>query len=155
MAFQDFKALVLAVAKRHDYPADLLAGQAAVESAWNPQARSHAGAVGLMQFMPATWGEWGHGDPCDPEAALDAGVRYMQWLLGQVRLWPEPLECALAAYNAGIGTVKRARLRAGFEREKASNGWAAIKSRLPLETQAYVERTLAQRPKYALVLKEE
>jgi len=100
--------------------APLLAAQIEVESGWNPRAVSPAGAQGLAQFMPATWageGLDGDGDgvrdPFQPADAIASQALFMCRLLAAVsadqRLTGDPLELALAAYNAGLGAVQRAR----------------------------------------------
>jgi soluble lytic murein transglycosylase-like protein len=73
------------------------------ESAMNPKALSHAGAMGLMQLIPATASDLGVQDPWDPLQNIDGGTRYIKQQLetfGDVR-W------ALAAYNAGPNAVRR------------------------------------------------
>lgn len=72
-----------------------------VESDYRPQAVSDKGAQGLMQIMPETQKDLGLQRPFDPEANIAAGVRYLDELLQR---FPE-VEFALAAYNAGPGTV--------------------------------------------------
>ena len=89
----------------------LVKAQAIAESSLNPRAVSPVGAKGLMQFMPATWADWGVGDPFNPEASIDAGCRYMVYLLGCYGEIPDETEryrFALAAYNAGRGNINRA-----------------------------------------------
>ncbi len=98
-----------------------------------------------MQFMPDTWSEWGKGAPVDPEASLDAGVRYMQWLLGQFKGAADPPALAFAAYNWGIGHVKKAITKSG------RTDWDGIKSFMHSETRAYVERILARASKYRTI----
>lgn len=73
-----------------------------VESNYNPQARSHVGAYGLTQLMPATARELGV-NPRDMMQNLDGGARY---LLQQMEAFGS-LELALAAYNAGPGRVQQ------------------------------------------------
>lgn len=73
-----------------------------VESNYNPQARSHVGAYGLTQLMPATARDLGV-NPRDMMQNLDGGARY---LLQQMEAFGS-LELALAAYNAGPGRVQQ------------------------------------------------
>ena len=136
MSFLSLKPLISSIAAAHGYDAALLAAQASTESGFNPDAVSPAGAKGLMQFMDATWAEWGQGSPFDPSASLDAGVRYMKSLLARYANAAEPVSLALAAYNAGMGTVDKAISRTG------RTDWAGVESALPAETRAYVPRIL-------------
>jgi soluble lytic murein transglycosylase-like protein len=82
----------------------LIYAQMHQESAFKLRATSHKGASGLMQLMPATARRFGVTDIYDPKQNIDAGVKYMRWLLdkfgGDVRL-------ALAGYNAGEGAVMK------------------------------------------------
>jgi hypothetical protein len=80
----------------------VLAGMAKTESDFNGAAVSPAGARGLMQFMPATAAGL-RVDPGDPASSIDGAARYLSQLTGQFG----STELALAAYNAGPGTVQR------------------------------------------------
>jgi len=73
-----------------------------VESGYQPRARSPKGALGLMQVMPATGRRYGITNLYDPSANIRAGVTHLKTLLDRF-----PLTVALAAYNAGEGTVER------------------------------------------------
>lgn len=146
MAFLDLKPLIEAAARAYGYDAALLAAQAHQESAFNPKAVSRVGAKGLMQFMPATWGEWGQGkDPFDPEASLDAGIRYMRMLLARYRGAADPEALALAAYNGGMGTVDAAIRKTG------RTDWDGIAATLPAETRAYAPAILSRRIFYKTI----
>lgn len=74
-----------------------------IESAGKSNAVSHAGAVGLMQLIPATAERFGVTDSTDPAQNIKGGVAYLDWLLDEFN--NDPL-MALAAYNAGEGAVK-------------------------------------------------
>jgi hypothetical protein len=89
-------------ASRHGVDASLLAAVAQQESGFNSSAVSPAGAQGLMQFMPATAAGLGV-NALDPTSAIDGAARY----LGSLKKQFGSTELALAAYNAGPGTVTR------------------------------------------------
>ena len=89
-------------ANRHGVDASLLAAVASQESGFDSQAVSPAGARGLMQFMPATAAGLGV-NPLDPASAIDGAARYLSSLKTEFG----STELALAAYNAGPGTVRR------------------------------------------------
>jgi soluble lytic murein transglycosylase-like protein len=101
---------------------DLLRAVVRRESAFRPCAVSHAGAMGLMQLMPATARSLGVADPFDPAENVQAGSRYLRQLLER---YGGDLMLALSAYNAGPGRVDR------------TGGVPAIP-----ETQDYVRRIL-------------
>lgn len=91
------------VAQRHRLDASLVHAVVQVESAYDPVAVSRAGAVGLMQLMPATAQRYGVPDRRDPHRNLDGGVRYLRDLI----LRFNNVVLALAAYNAGESAVER------------------------------------------------
>lgn len=95
-------ALITKAAEKHDVDANLVRAVIKVESAYKPRARSHKGAMGLMQLMPATAREYGVRNAYDPAENINAGVKHLKSLLDRfdVRL-------AVAAYNAGAGAVQR------------------------------------------------
>lgn len=74
------------------------------ESRYVANAQSHAGAVGLMQLMPATAERFGCHDRNDPAANIEAGTKYLSWLL---KRFSGNVELALAGYNAGEGSVDK------------------------------------------------
>jgi soluble lytic murein transglycosylase-like protein len=96
------KVLVDRVAGRIGFDPKLAHAIVRVESNYRPLSVSPKGAMGLMQIMPALAGHYALGDPFDPEANLEAGMRHMQALLRQF-----PLRRAVAAYNAGATAVIR------------------------------------------------
>jgi len=74
------------------------------ESKYELKARSHAGAQGLMQLMPATARRFGCSDSNDAKANIDAGTKYLSWLL---KRFSGNVQLALAGYNAGEGAVDK------------------------------------------------
>lgn len=101
-----FGELIFETARRHQLNPALVAALVRAESAYKPKAVSHKGAQGLMQLMPATARRFGlsPGEAFVPERNIEAGTRYLAWLLGR---FDGDVARALAAYNAGEGTVDR------------------------------------------------
>jgi soluble lytic murein transglycosylase-like protein len=101
-----FGEQIFAAAERHQVNPELVAALVRAESAFDPRAVSHKGAGGLMQLMPATARRFGlsEAERFDPERNLEAGTRYLRWLLDR---FEGDVARALAAYNAGEGTVDR------------------------------------------------
>lgn len=103
-----YDSLIAWYADQHKLPVALVKRQMMAESSARPDAISPAGALGLMQFMPATWKEWGKGDPFNPEESIAAGCAYLAWLhgrFGEISDAHERWRFALAAYNCGRGNV--------------------------------------------------
>jgi len=97
-----FDAFIERYAAIHKVESAIVRAIIATESDFNPAARSHAGAIGLMQLMPGTARELGV-NPLVPEQNIEGGIRYFAQLLktfGKVEL-------ALVAYNAGPGFADR------------------------------------------------
>lgn len=90
-------------AARHGVAPELVDAVIRQESGYHTRARSRAGALGLMQLMPATARTLGV-DPLDPEANLDGGVAYLRAMLDR---FGGHVDLALAAYNAGPAAVER------------------------------------------------
>jgi hypothetical protein len=101
-----YGALIYEAARKHQVNPRLVAALIRQESAGNVRAVSHKGARGLMQLMPATAQRFGvrKEQLFDPQRNLDAGVRYLSWLVDQ---FPNDLSKILAAYNAGENAVVR------------------------------------------------
>ena len=102
----DLHQLVQTISREHGVDPKLVDALVRVESAYDPNAVSRRGAMGLMQLMPATAQRLGVDDPFDPEKNVRGGVREFSRLLDQ---YSGNLQFALAAYNAGEGAVARYR----------------------------------------------
>jgi len=102
LAARPFAELISTVAASHKVDARLVHAVIEQESNYQARARSKKGARGLMQLMPATARQYGVRNSYDPRSNLEAGVRHLKDLLSRLDL---PL--ALAAYNAGEGTIRR------------------------------------------------
>jgi membrane-bound lytic murein transglycosylase D len=111
-----------------------------IESGLNPRATSRARAVGLWQFMSGTGryfnlhSDWYMDDRMDPEKSTEAACRYLNQLHSIFKNW----ELALAAYNSGPGTVRKAIRRSGYKK----TFWE-IYNYLPRETRAYLPQYVA------------
>jgi soluble lytic murein transglycosylase-like protein len=112
---------ILEAATDHGIAPDVAFGLVATESGFQRKARSHVGAVGLAQLMPATarWLRPGttHKDLEDPETNLSVGFAYLRDLIEK---YDGDTELALTAYNRGPGTVDRVLRRGG----DPDNGYA-------------------------------
>ena len=107
-----YDELVRKYADRYGFDWRLVTAQMYQESRFNPKAKSHVGARGLMQLMPRTAKEMGVKNTGDPANSIKGGIKYLDWLRDRFdsklpiseRLW-----FTLAAYNAGAGHVHDAR----------------------------------------------
>jgi soluble lytic murein transglycosylase-like protein len=99
------ESLVREAAERHHVDPALVRAVIETESNWNPGAVSRKGALGLMQLIPTTAQRFGVNDVFNPKQNVDAGVHYLKTLLDR---YNGNLDLALAAYNAGEGSVDRA-----------------------------------------------
>lgn len=132
---------VRAVLASHRLPQDILA-LPYIESGYNVLAVSSSGAVGMWQFMPVTarrFGltvDWWLDERRDPYLSTVAAARYLKILHEQFGDW----QLALAAYNAGEGSVSRAMTKSGTQSFRA-----LAKSSAPIkdETRHYVPKFLA------------
>jgi soluble lytic murein transglycosylase-like protein len=101
-----FDEHVQAAAREHGVDAALIHAVISAESGYNPLARSSKGARGLMQLIPETAARYGVQNPFDPRQNIDGGTRYLKDLMA---MFGNDMRLALAAYNAGEGSVMRYR----------------------------------------------
>ena len=120
------------VAKQFDIEPALLVAIATQESMLDPNARSHMGAMGLMQLMPATARRFGVKNILDPRQNAMGGARYFRYLLNEFN---EDVELSLAAYNAGSAPVREYNAIPPFA-----------------QTQTFVKRVIKLRDHYRQVL---
>ena len=99
-----FSDLIEQTANKHQVDAKLVHAVIQTESAYNADAQSPKGAVGLMQLMPDTAKRFGVIDRNDPDQNVDGGIRYLKHL---INLFNPKIDLALAAYNAGENAVMR------------------------------------------------
>jgi hypothetical protein len=99
LPYNDVKldAYAVQAAQREGIPPEVLLAVKNAGEKSAPTATSPAGAQGVMQFMPATWKEFGRGDPTDPVNSIDAGARYLRKLHDAYGNW----DAAVAHYNGG------------------------------------------------------
>jgi hypothetical protein len=97
-------SMVRKLAPEYQLNPNLVLAVVEMESNFNPAARSHKNAQGLMQLIPATAERFGVQNVWDPEQNLRGGMSYLRWLMGH---FEGDLELVLAAYNAGEGAVAR------------------------------------------------
>ncbi|HEX8773565.1 MAG TPA: lytic transglycosylase domain-containing protein [Pyrinomonadaceae bacterium] len=100
----DLDVIILRAGKQYGVDPRLLHAVIWQESKYKVMARSGAGAQGLMQMIPATARRFGCTDVNDPEANVQAGTRYLRFLL---KRFNGNVSLALAGYNAGEGSVDK------------------------------------------------
>nr|DAS84512.1 MAG TPA: hypothetical protein [Caudoviricetes sp.] len=100
---ENIDALIAQAAEKYGIPVNLLHSIAQTESEYNQDARSEAGAIGMMQLMPDTAAGLGV-DPNDLAGNIEGGAKYMRELLDT---FDGDVEKAVAAYNAGPNAVKQ------------------------------------------------
>ena len=98
-----YHPLIVKAASRYQLEPAFIHAVITAESSYQRTAVSSAGAKGLMQLMPVTAKRFGVNDPFNPGQSINAGSEYLYKLLKEFKT----KELALAAYNAGEGTVRR------------------------------------------------
>lgn len=116
-----YDSFIVESSRRYNIDPLLIYSQMHQESSFKLRATSYKGASGLMQLMPGTARRFGVTDIYDPKQNIEAGVKYMRWLLDTFN---QDVVLALAGYNAGEGAVMK-------------YGWQVPPYR---ETQEYVRR---------------
>jgi membrane-bound lytic murein transglycosylase MltF len=149
--------------QQYDMDYLLMAAQGYQESALNHEARSPVGAIGVMQVMPATGAELNVGDITQLEPNINAGVKYMRFVIDQY-FKNEPMTSldkglfAFAAYNCGPGRVAQLRKEAakrGFDPNVWFGNVEVIASeRIGRETVTYVGNIYKYYVAYKLVMEE-
>jgi soluble lytic murein transglycosylase-like protein len=101
-------ALIHGAAAKYHVPAALVASVVTAESNFNCAAVSPKGAIGLMQLMPETAQQFG-ANPAVPGENIEAGTRYLRWLIERYHNSRNSVRSVIAAYNAGPAMVDRYR----------------------------------------------
>ena len=154
-------ALFRKYGSKYNFDPLMLAAQGYQESGLNQQAKSHVGAIGIMQIMPATGKELGVGDIHQAEANVHGGIKYMRKLIDTYFDDADFDETnrtlfAFAAYNAGPGRVAKLRKEAeeeGLDPNKWFNNVELIAAkRVGQETVGYVRNIYKYYAAYKLQL---
>lgn len=124
----DIDEIIKNASKKFSIDEDLIRAVIKQESSFDPNATSTAGAMGLMQLMPGTAEYLGVNNPYDPEENINGGTKYLRELLD---MYGSRKEMALAAYNAGPGTLQNRGVKDPSQIE-----------RLPYETRDYVKKVM-------------
>ncbi|PEK26529.1 lytic transglycosylase domain-containing protein [Bacillus wiedmannii] len=99
-----YEDIIDRVSRTYEIPKTLIQKMIEVESDFNPKTVSHAGAMGLMQLMPANVKEMGIKNPFSPAESIEGGVKELS---GYLKKNNGDLVLALASYNAGPGNVRK------------------------------------------------
>ncbi len=145
-----YKEYILLAAEKYDFEPEFICAVIHTESKFRADAESPAGARGLMQLMPETYGEIAYrkGDDVElenmlvPQISIDYGVSYLRYLADTCNYGD--IYTACAAYNAGPGNVNR-----WLESEEYSYDGITLHSTPYKETTQYMERIRKAQDMYA------
>ncbi|WP_322924528.1 lytic transglycosylase domain-containing protein [Paenibacillus campi] len=135
-----YNEFISSASSKYGIPESLIKAVIDVESSFNPNAGSSAGAKGLMQLMDGTAAGLGVSNSLDPEQNIDGGTKYLSY---QLKRYDNNIKTALAAYNAGPGRLQRLGISNDQELMEKFN-------QLPKETQRYIGKIEAAQQKYTL-----
>jgi membrane-bound lytic murein transglycosylase MltF len=157
--FEELLVLFRRYGERYGFDPLMLAAQGYQESQLNQQAKSHVGAIGVMQIMPATGAELKVGDIRLVEANIHAGAKYMDQLMTRyfqgVDFSPANRSLfAFASYNAGPGNIAKMRKEAekrGLDPDRWFNNVEIVTAeKIGLETTTYVRNIYKYYTSYKL-----
>lgn len=137
----EYDKLIKKFARRYGFDWRLIAAQIYAESNFKNDAKSHVGASGLMQIMPATAKFMGYSAEkmIKPEVNIMVGCMYDQRMYNlwgrQTKNEEQRLAFALASYNAGRGRVLKS-----YDTKSGKTTWNLVHPELPHETQSYVHK---------------
>jgi membrane-bound lytic murein transglycosylase MltF len=161
--FEEMIALFRKYGEKYDFDPLMLAAQGYQESRLNQNAKSHLGAIGVMQIMPATGAQLKVGDIQITESNIHAGAKYMDQLMTKYFLdatfaeGNRPL-FAFASYNAGPGNISRMRKIAterGLDPDKWFNNVELVTAeKIGIETTTYVRNIYKYYVAYKLTLEQ-
>jgi membrane-bound lytic murein transglycosylase MltF len=161
--FQDMARFFRTYSEKYDMDFLLMAAQGYQESQLNQNAKSQVGAIGVMQVMPATGKELKVGDITQLEPNIQAGVKYMRFMIDQY-FEKEPMDrlnkglFAFASYNAGPNRIQSMRKLAA-QRGLDPNQWfnnveLVVSEKIGRETVTYVSNIYKYYVAYKLVQKQ-
>lgn len=159
--FQDTIALFRKYGQQYGFDPVMLAAQGFQESQLKQSAKSHVGAIGVMQIMPATGKELKVGDIKQIEPNIHGGAKYMDQLM--TRYFPDAKFSennrtlfAFASYNAGAGNISKMRKEAekrGLDQDKWFNNVEVITAeKIGMETTTYVRNIYKYYVAYKLTM---
>ncbi|RUT36410.1 lytic transglycosylase domain-containing protein [Paenibacillus zeisoli] len=134
----DYNDLISKASRDYGVPESLIKAVIDTESSFDPNSLSSAGAKGLMQLMDGTAQGLGVSNSFDPAQNIDGGTKYISY---QLKRYDGNISTAMAAYNAGPGTLKKL----GISNDKELMEKLHL---LPVETQKYVTKIDRARAKY-------